>query len=79
MNFAQGTRTIRTKEMKKLVTALEASGLKVSTTGKQHIKVVNPDTKKIVFFGGQSLGDPRVGRNILRELKMVGFNEKIRL
>jgi hypothetical protein len=77
MYFAQ--LNIKTKEVRKLVSKLEAFGLEVSKTGKQHIKVVNPDTRKVVFFGAQSLGDPRVGRNILRELKMVGFEEKIKL
>ena len=71
---------IKTKEIKKLVDALEIAGLKVSvTSGKHHIKVVNPETKKVVFFGPQSLGDRRAGRNILRDLKKVGFNEDIKL
>lgn len=60
--------------------ALEIAGLKVSiTSGKHHIKVVNPETKKVVFFGPQSLGDRRAGRNILRDLKKVGFNEDMKL
>ena len=71
---------IKTKEIKKLVDALEIAGLKVSvTSGKHHIKVVNPETRKVVFFGPQSLGDRRAGRNILRDLKKVGFNEDIKL
>jgi hypothetical protein len=71
---------IKTKEIRKLVSALETAGLTVTTTsGKQHIKVVNPETRKVVFFGPQSLGDPRAGRNILRDLKHVGFNEDIKL
>lgn len=71
---------IRTKEVRKLVDALEIAGLKVSITpGKHHVKVVNPDTKKVVFFGPQSLGDRRAGKNILRDLKKVGFNQDIKL
>jgi hypothetical protein len=71
---------IKTKEIRKLVDALEIAGLKVSiTSGKHHIKVVNPETRKVVFFGPQSLGDRRAGRNILRDLKKVGFNEDIKL
>ena len=71
---------IKTKEIRKLVDALEIAGLEVSvTSGKNHIKVVNPKTRKIVFFGPQSLGDRRAGRNILRDLKKVGFNEDIKL
>jgi hypothetical protein len=71
---------IKTKEIRKLVDALEIAGLKVSiTSGKHHIKVVNPETKKVVFFGPQSLGDRRAGRNILRDLKKVGFNEDMKL
>ena len=71
---------IKTKEIKKLVDALEVAGLKVSVTpGKHHIKVVNPDTRKVVFFGPQSLGDRRAGKNILRDLKKVGFNKDIKL
>jgi hypothetical protein len=71
---------IKTKEIRKLVDALEIAGLQVSiTSGKHHIKVVNPETKKVVFFGPQSLGDRRAGRNILRDLKKVGFNEDIKL
>ena len=71
---------IKTKEIRKLVDALEIAVLEVSvTSGKNHIKVVNPKTRKIVFFGPQSLGDRRAGRNILRDLKKVGFNEDIKL
>jgi hypothetical protein len=71
---------IKTKEIKKLVDALEIAGLEVSiTSGKHHIKVVNPETRKVVFFGPQSLGDRRAGRNILRDLKKVGFNKDIKL
>lgn len=71
---------IKTKEIRKLVDALEIAGLEVSiTSGKHHIKVVNPKTRKVVFFGPQSLGDRRAGRNILRDLKKVGFNEDIKL
>jgi hypothetical protein len=71
---------IKTKEIRKLVDALEIAGLEVSiTSGKHHIKVVNPETRKVVFFGPQSLGDRRAGRNILRDLKKVGFNEDIKL
>ena len=71
---------LKTKEIRKLVDALEEAGLKVSITGgKHHVKVVNPKTKKIVFFGAQSLGDRRAGKNILRDLKKVGFNEDIKL
>ena len=71
---------IKTKEIRKLVDALEIAGLEVSiTSGKHHIKVVNPETKKVVFFGPQSLGDRRAGRNILRDLKKVGFNKDIKL
>jgi len=77
MYFAQ--LNIRTKEIRKLVSVLEAEGLQVSSTGKQHIKVVNPKTKRTVFFGAQSLGDHRAGRNILRDLKQVGFTKDIRL
>ena len=65
---------IRTKEIRNLVDALETAGLQVSiTNGKHHIKVVNPRTRKTVFFGPQSLGDRRAGKNILRDLKKVGF------
>ena len=71
---------IKTKEIRKLVDALEIAGLQVSiTSGKHHIKVVNPETRKVVFFGPQSLGDRRAGRNILRDLKKVGFNEDIKI
>jgi predicted RNA binding protein YcfA (HicA-like mRNA interferase family) len=71
---------IKTKEIRKLVDALETAGLKVSvTSGKHHIKVVNPDTRKVVFFGPQSLGDRRAGKNIVRDLKKVGFNKNIKL
>ena len=70
---------IKTKEIRKLVDALEIAGLKVSiTSGKHHIKVVNPETKKVVFFGAQSLGDRRAGKNILRDLKKVGFQGTLR-
>jgi hypothetical protein len=70
---------IKTKEIRKLVSALETAGYQVRNTGKQHIKVVNPNTGKSVFFGAQSLGDPRAGKNILRDLKLVGFNKNIKL
>lgn len=78
MQFAQFN--IKTKEIKKLVDALENAGLEVSmTSGKHHIKVLNPETRKTVFFGQQSLGDRRAGKNILRDLKHVGFNKDIKL
>jgi hypothetical protein len=68
------------KKVKTLVSALEDAGLEVSITpGKHHIKVVNPTTRKVVFFGGQSLGDFRAGKNILRDLKHVGFESDIKL
>lgn len=71
---------LKDKQVKKLVSALEDAGLDVSMTpGKHHIKVVNNDTKQVVFFGPQSLGDFRAGRNILRDLKKVGFESDIRL
>jgi predicted RNA binding protein YcfA (HicA-like mRNA interferase family) len=66
--------------MKDLVSALEDAGLQVSvTSGKHHIKVVNTNTKKVVFIGSQSLGDFRAGKNILRDLKKVGFESDIKL
>jgi hypothetical protein len=69
---------IKTKEIRKLVDALEDAGLKVSiTNGKHHVKVVNPKTKQTVFFGPQSLGDRRASKNILRDLKKVGFHGNI--
>lgn len=77
MEFAKGT--IRHREIRKLVSALEAAGLQVSITGKQHIRVENPTTSKVVFFGGNSLGDWRAAKNILRDLKKVGFKEDINL
>lgn len=71
---------IKTKEIRKLVAALEEAGLDVSiTNGKHHVKVVNPTTNKVVFFGPQSLGDKRAGKNILRDLRKVGFKTDIKL
>ena len=71
---------LKDKQMKKLVSALEDAGMEISMTpGKHHIKVVNPNTKKMVFFGAQSLGDFRAGRNILRDLKKIGFESEIKL
>jgi hypothetical protein len=56
--FANGT--IKDKHVRKLVAALENAGLQVTVTkGKQHIRVENPETHKVV--------------NILRDLKIVGF------
>lgn len=71
---------LKDKNVRKLVSALENAGLDVSITpGKHHIKVVNTETKKVVFFGSQSLGDFRAGKNILRDLKKVGFETDIKL
>ena len=71
---------IKDKQVKKLISALEDAGLEVSMTpGKRHIKVVNAETRKVVFFGPQSLGDFRAGKNILRDLKKVGFESDIKL
>lgn len=71
---------IKDKQVKKLISALEDAGLEVSMTlGKHHIKVVNAETRKVVFFGPQSLGDFRAGKNILRDLKKVGFESDIKL
>jgi hypothetical protein len=78
MEFASGT--IKDKHIRKLVSALETAGLQVTVTkGKQHIRVENPQTHKVVFFGGNSLGDWRAAKNILRDLKQVGFDEDIKL
>jgi hypothetical protein len=66
------------KEIKKLVAELEAAGLEVSITrGKHHVKVINPITNRVVFFGGQSLGDRRAAKNIQRDLKLVGFTGEV--
>jgi predicted RNA binding protein YcfA (HicA-like mRNA interferase family) len=66
--------------MKDLVSALEDAGLEVSmTSGKHHIKVLNTNTNRVVFIGSQSLGDFRAGKNMLRDLKKVGFESKIKL
>ena len=71
---------LKDKQMKKLVSALEDAGMEISMTpGKHHIKVVNPSTNKMVFFGAQSLGDFRAGRNILRDLKKIGFESDMKL
>ena len=71
---------LKDKQVKKLISALEDAGLDVSmTSGKHHIKVVNSDTKQVVFFGQQSLGDFRAGKNILRDLKKVGFESNLKL
>jgi len=78
--WQMATLPIKSKEIKQLVSSLERQGLQVSvTSGKHHIKVVNPKTSKVVFFGAQSLGDPRAGKNILRDLKQVGFRQNIKL
>jgi hypothetical protein len=77
MQFASAR--IGAKDMRKLVNSLEAAGLQVSTTAKQHIKVINPRTGKSVFFGAQSLGDPRANKNIKRDLRLVGFNKDINI
>ena len=78
IGFASGT--IKDKHIRKLVATLENAGLEVTVTkGKQHIRVENPETHKVVFFGGNSLGDWRAAKNILRDLKQVGFNEDIKL
>ena len=71
---------LKDKQIRKLISALEDAGLDVSMTpGKHHIKVVNSDTKQVVFFGQQSLGDFRAGKNILRDLKKVGFESNFKL
>lgn len=70
---------IKTKEVRKLVSALENAGMTVTTTNKRHIKVTNPSTNQAVFFGAQSLGDFRAGKNILRDLKKIGFESDVKL
>ena len=71
---------IKDKDMKKLVSALEEAGMNISmTSGKHHIKVVNPNTNKMVFIGSQSLGDFRAGRNMIRDLKKIGFNSDMKI
>lgn len=70
--------SVKNKHNRKLIKALEEHGLEVSITpGKQHVKVRNPKTQKIVFFGAHSSGDWRAVKNILRDLKQVGFNQDI--
>ena len=70
---------LKDKEIRKLVSALEDAGMDVSLTAKNHIRVVNPDTHKVAFFGGQSLGDHRAGKNIVRDLKRIGFDYQTKL
>lgn len=71
---------VRNKHVQKLVKALEDAGLEVSVTkGKQHVRVRNPKTGKIVFFGSNSLQDWRAAKNILRDLKIVGFHSDEKL
>jgi hypothetical protein len=54
---------IKTKEIKKLVYALEKAGLTVSiTNGKHHVKVVNPTNNKVVFLIN-GLGDLIISTN----------------
>lgn len=66
------------KDIKKLLVDLKAAGLEVTVTrGKNHIRVFNPITHKVVFFGGQSLGDRRAAKNIQRDLKLVGFEGEV--
>ncbi len=66
------------KDIKKLLAALKAAGLEVTITrGKHHVRVFNPETRKVVFFGGQSLGDRRAAKNIQRDLKIVGFSGEV--
>ena len=80
MFFDFASMKLKDKQVKRLVSALEDAGLDVSmTSGKHHIKVVNHETNKVVFFGPQSLGDYRAGKNILRDLKKVGFESDIKL
>lgn len=69
---------IRDKHIKKLAKALQEAGLMVSITKNNHVRVENPETHKVVFFGANSLGDWRAAKNIRRDLKIVGFDaEKI--
>jgi hypothetical protein len=78
LQFASST--IKDKHVRKLIFALKNAGLEVTITkGKQHIRVENPKTHKVVFFGGNSLGDWRAAKNILRDLKQVGFNQNTKL
>ena len=78
MQFANNI--TRDKHIRKLVLALKAAGLEVTITkGKQHVRVENKQTHKVVFFGGNSLGDWRAAKNILRDLKQVGFDQDIKL
>lgn len=78
LEFANSS--VNNKHIRKLITDLKKAGLEVTVTkGKQHIRVENPDTHKVVFFGGNSLGDWRAAKNILRDLKIVGFDKDIKL
>jgi hypothetical protein len=71
---------LKDKQMTQLVSALEDAGMKVSrTSGKHHLKIVNPRTKKVAFIGSQSLGDFRAGKNILRDLRRIGFKTDIKI
>ena len=68
------------KDMKKLVSALENAGMRVSITpGKHHIKVVNPKTNQVTFIGSQPIAGYRAGKNALRDLRRVGFKSDIKL
>lgn len=68
------------KDMKKLVSALENAGMRVSITpGKHHIKIVNPNTKQMTFIGSQPIAGSRAGKNALRDLRRIGFKSTIKL
>ncbi len=65
---------VQHKEMRKLVVSLKDAGLEVSTTSKNHLRVFNPATNTVVFVSAHSLTDRRAIKNILGDLKRVGYN-----
>lgn len=65
---------IQHKEMRKLVASLKNAGLEVTTTTKGHLRVYNPVERKVAFVSAHSLTDRRAIKNIMTDLKRVGYD-----
>ena len=67
---------LKDKNMRKLVKALQKSGLSVTVTTRGHVRVFNNETKQLVILSSGRTRDRRTILEIRKNLKEVGYDAK---
>jgi predicted RNA binding protein YcfA (HicA-like mRNA interferase family) len=67
---------LKDKNMRKLVKALQKSGLSVTVTTRGHVRVFNNQTKQQVILSSGRTRDRRTILEIRKNLKEVGYDAK---